>query len=456
MAKGIAGLTGTAQRRALSRRRLLAAAATLGGGALASACAGGSEGGPGARSAARGTVSFMSQQAGAVDQGRYKPVVDAFNAQGGPVQIELQEGGGGVAEVLQKLVTTVAADTAPDLFWTHCYINPALVKARIPADLSDFMRRDRDFKPAAYFETSLKDYEWEGRPYGVSLWATTTVLLANLSLFAKNGVAPPAEGWTWEDFLKAAQQLSRGAGSEQTWGVGASTDNFPIVKAWQEGGDMVDRTRTRWTLHETPAVEQVQWVADLATRHRVWPERGADPGWNSGRVGMVVALSDYAPYNKAEFEWDVFHLPRGKARLTRTASAGLSLTAGGKNKDAAWAAFTYLSSRPMYENLARLGVTIPTLKEVASSPLVLRPDQPPRSAKVALDAFAYARTEPINGEWATVRAEYAKALGEVFAGNASARQALAAIVPVVEPLLGKAPPTPPAGGGRPRLASRYQ
>jgi hypothetical protein len=34
----------------------------------------------------------------------------------------------------------------------------------------------------------------------------------------------------------------------------------------------------------------------------------------------------------------------------------------------------------------------------------------------------------------------------VFAGNASARQALAAIVPVVEPLLGKAPPTPPAGG----------
>jgi ABC-type glycerol-3-phosphate transport system substrate-binding protein len=107
------GLTGTSQRRALSRRRLPAAAATLGGGALASACAGGSEGGPGARSTARGTVSFMSQQAGAVDQGRYKPVVDAFNAQGGPVQIELQEGGGGVAEVLQKLVTTVAADTAP-------------------------------------------------------------------------------------------------------------------------------------------------------------------------------------------------------------------------------------------------------------------------------------------------------------------------------------------------------
>ncbi|HEX2324411.1 MAG TPA: hypothetical protein VHQ00_03375, partial [Chloroflexota bacterium] len=111
----------------------------------------------------------------------------------------------------------------------------------------------------------------------------------------------------------------------------------------------------------------------------------------------------------------------------------------------AWVAFKYLGSKPMYENLAKLGVTIPTHKEVANSALVLKPDAPPKSAKIGLDAFAYARTEPINGEWATVRAEYAKALGEVFAGNASARQALAAIVPVVEPLLGKAPPTPPAG-----------
>jgi multiple sugar transport system substrate-binding protein len=422
---------------AIRRRLALGGGIGLGGGVLA-ACLGDGAAAPGARSAARGTVTFMSQQAGAVDQGRYQPVVEQFNARGGPVTIDLQEGGGGIAEVQQKLVTTVAADTPPDVFWTHCYINPTLVKARIPADLGPYLRRDRDPKPEAYFETSFKDYEWDGKQYGVALWATTTVLLANLGLFARNGVAPPQESWTWDDFLKAAQALSRGAGGEQTWGVGASTDNFPIVKAWQEGGDLVDKSRTRWTLHETPAVEQVQWVADLVTRHRVWPERASDPGWNSGRVGMVVALSDYNAYNKAEFDWDIFALPRGKARLTRTASAGISLAAGSKNKDAAWVAFTYLVSKPMYENLARLGVTIPTLKEVAQGPLVLRPDQRPASARLALDAFAYARTEPINGDWATVRAEYAKALNETLAGTVSARQAMAAIAPVVEPLLGKA------------------
>jgi multiple sugar transport system substrate-binding protein len=410
-----------------------------GAGALALAACGAGSDSAATKTVAQGKVTFMSQQAGAVDQGRYKPVVDQFNAQGGPVTIDLIEGGGGVLEVQQKLVTVVAAGTAPDLFWNHAYLSPSLTKARITGDISEYIRKDKDFKLANYFETSLKDYEWDGKQYGISLWATTTLVVANLTLFKKNGVALPTESWTWDDFLKTATQLSRGAGAEQTWGVGGSTDNFPIIKAWQEGGDMVDKNRTKWTLHETPAVEQVQWVADLITRHRVYPERGADPGWNSGRVGMVIGLSDYNPYNKAEFEWDVFHLPRGKSRVTRTASAGLSLAAASQNKDAAWVAFKYLGSKPMYENLAKLGVTIPTLKEVANSALVLKPDAPPKSAKIGLDGFAYARTEPINGEWATIRAEYAKALAEVYAGATSARNAFTAVAPAMDQLLGKVP-----------------
>jgi len=435
------------QREIATRRTVLSAAVrgTLAGSTAISlaACGAAGEIAGAGKTAAQGKVTFMSQQAGAVDQGRYKPVVDQFNAQGGPVTIDLIEGGGGVLEVQQKLVTVVAAGTAPDLFWNHAYLSPSLAKARIAGDIGEYVRKDKDFKLSNYFETSLKDYEWDSKQYGISLWATTTVVVANLTLFKKNGIAIPTESWTWDDFLKIATQLSHGSGSEQTWGVGSSTDNFPIIKAWQEGGDMVDKSRTKWTLQETPAVEQVQWVADLTTRHRVYPEKGTDPGWNSGRLGMVIGLSDYNPYNKAEFEWDVFHLPRGKSRVTRTASAGFSMAAASANKEAAWVAFKYLGSKPMYENLARLGVTIPTYKEVANSSLVIRPDTPPKSAKVGLDGFAYARSEPINGEWATIRAEYAKVLGAVFAGTTSARNGFSAIAPAMDQLLGKVPGAAP-------------
>ena len=47
--------------------------------------------------------------------------------------------------------------------------------------------------------------------------------------------------------------------------------------------------------------------------------------------------------------------------------------------------------------------------------------------------------EPINGDWATFRSEYAKALAEAYAGTLSAKQAFSAIVPVMEQLLGKTP-----------------
>ncbi|MDQ3703336.1 MAG: hypothetical protein M3442_20820, partial [Chloroflexota bacterium] len=220
---------------------------------------------------------------------------------------------------------------------------------------------------------------------------------------------------------------------------------FGPIKAWQEGGDIVDRTRTKFTLHQTPAVEQMQWVADLITRHRVHPFGEEFPGqnprevWNSGRIGMFTSLSVYSNYNQAQFDWDIAHLPRGKSRVTRTASAGHSMTAAGKNKDAAWEALKLMGSKTAHEHWAKVGLTIPTFKEVAAGPLVLNPNTPPKSAKIAQDAFSYARPEPISGDWGNVGAEITKAMAEVYAGKTDAKAALTAIVPVVESLLSKTP-----------------
>ena len=162
---------------------------------------------------------------------------------------------------------------------------------------------------------------------------------------------------------------------------------------------------------------------------------------------MYVQISVYTNFNQAQFDWDIVPLPRGKTQVTRTASAGHSMTAASKNKDAAWEALKFLGSKPAYEHWAKSGLTIPTYKEVAESPLVLNPNAPPKSAKIATDAFAYARPEPISGDWGNVGAEISKAMNEVYAGKVDAKGALTPIVPVVESLLSKTPvaatPAPP-------------
>ncbi|HEX2033446.1 MAG TPA: sugar ABC transporter substrate-binding protein [Chloroflexota bacterium] len=450
-----------------TRRALLLAGAGSGAGALLLACTpGAGNPAPGTGGAPKGKVTFMSQGADPLDEQRYKPLVEAFNARGGPVTMELIQGdaGGSAVAAQGKVIAMVASGTAPDLFWTHAYVSPNLAKLGLLQDINPYIRRDKDFKTSNYFEAPLKDYEADGKQYGVPREATTTVMVVNKELFQRSGVALPGENWTWDDFLKAAQQMTQGSGGSRTWGVagfsvvapapGVPSHSWGIYtsypRVWQEGSDIVDRSRTKFTLHQSPAVDQMQWLADLVTRHRVHPIGEEFPGnnikevWNTGRIGMYVSISVYTNYIEAPFDWDIVHLPRGASRATRTASAGHSMTAAGQNKDAAWEALKYLGSKPAYEHWAKLGLTIPTFKEVAESALVLNPNSPPKSAKVATDAFSYARPEPVSGDWGNVGTEITKAMAEVYAGKTDARGALTPIVPVVEGLLSKTPAAPAA------------
>jgi len=114
------------------------------------------------------------------------------------------------------------------------------------------------------------------------------------------------------------------------------------------------------------------------------------------------------------------------------------VTAGSKNKDAAWEVLKMLASKPTYEHWAKTGLTVPTHKEVAQASVV-NPTLPPKSAKVALDAFAYARSEPISGDWGNFSAEVNKALAPVWLGQTDVKGALTPIVQAVESLLVKVP-----------------
>jgi multiple sugar transport system substrate-binding protein len=444
----------------ISRRSALASAGGAGALALLAACGqsgAGQSGGQSSAGAPKGKVVFMSQSASPDDQQRYKPLVDQYNAKAGPVTIDWIPGdtGGGAVDAQGKVIAMTAAGTPPDVFWTHAYIVPNLVKLNLLADVSGYISKDKDFKLSNYFEAPMKDYQIGGKQYGITREATTTILIYNKELFQKNGVSFPTDSWTWDDYLKAAQQLTKGDGTQKTWGAAGwigqgSAQYYTAIKAWQEGGDIVDSTRTKFTLNQSPAVDQVQWLADLVSKQHVHPLGDEFPGqniqdsWGSGRIGMVTQICVFNSFNKAQFDWDIAPLPKGKTRVTRTASAGHSITSGSKNKDAAWEVLKYFGSKAAYEHWAGLGLTVPTYKEVAASPLVINPNQPPKSAKIAQDAFAYARPEPISGDWGNVGAELGKAYNDIYAGKVDAKTGLTAITPIIESLLAKTPSLAPA------------
>ncbi len=147
-----------------SRRMVLTAlAASTGMASLVSLVACGATGQPGSASTAgapKGKVTFMSQGTDPTDEQRYKPLIDEYNARKGPVTIDLIQGdpGGGAVNAQGKLLALVAADSAPDVFWTHAYITPNLYKLGMLADISGYLKKDKDIKLSNYFEAPTKDY----------------------------------------------------------------------------------------------------------------------------------------------------------------------------------------------------------------------------------------------------------------------------------------------------------
>jgi len=205
-----------------TRRRLLLTGATGGAGAVLLACGQGGGGAAPAGGPATGSAVFMTQGTDPTDQERYKPLVDQYNAAGNKVKIDLIQGdaGGSAVTAQGKVIAMAAAGTAPDVFWTHAYVSPNLAKLGLLGDINPYIKRDKDFKASNYFEAPYKDYEADGKQFGVPREATTSIVIINKELFQKSGVPLPSANWTWDDFLKAAQQMTRGDGSMKTWGVG--------------------------------------------------------------------------------------------------------------------------------------------------------------------------------------------------------------------------------------------
>src|SRR5687768_12224112 len=200
----------------MSRRVWLAAGSVAFGATALAAC--GADAGPAAQTKASGKVVFMSQGVDPNDEGRYKPLVEQFNAKATGVTIDHIQGdpGGGAVNAQGKVIALAAAGTPPDIFWTHAYVAPNLAKLGLTADINPYIKRDRDFKKDSLFEAAVKDYEIDGKQTGLPREATTMVTIINKELFQKRGVALPSANWTWDDFLKAAQAMTKPSGSGQT------------------------------------------------------------------------------------------------------------------------------------------------------------------------------------------------------------------------------------------------
>jgi multiple sugar transport system substrate-binding protein len=257
-------------------------------------------------------------------------------------------------------------------------------------------------------------------------------------------VPAPAAGWTWDDFLAAAQALTDpGAGR---YGLGFRPLLIRLAPfVWSNGGELVDDEAAPTTLTlDSPATRAaVDFFLDLSLVHGVVPPDAEEQSESSqarfmrGRLGMYLDSRVAVPTLRRidGFTWDVAPLPvaPGGEPATVLHSDAYCMARGGQVA-AAWRFIEFAMGERGQTILAASGRTVPSLRAVATSPTFLEPDRPPASAQVFLDAEAHLRATPRTGSWAQVEKEANDLLAEVFYGRVERAAGLRRLVDGTRPL----------------------
>jgi multiple sugar transport system substrate-binding protein len=353
-------------------------------------------------------------------------------------------------EIQGKIVQLYAAGTPPDVYWVHSYSAAALSALGIALDLTSYLRAGRGVDPATFYPVALADLQLAGQQGALPRDTTSVVLAYNRDLFQRAGVNPPRDNWTWNDFDSAAQRLTSGTGGKKVWGAGGWIQTGYAynswIRLWQQGGDVVDASRTRYTLDSAAGDATYGWIVGLVARgiHPPTAEGSGNPTalFSTGFLAMLPTISTYPALASTKASWDIQHLPSEGKRLTRASSSGHSLTSTSKQKDDAWALLAYLAGDSAMRAYAAAGLT-PARHDIAEATLDTTPDAVPASGRVALDALASARPEPIAGDWLAIHQTIAGALEDVYGpSRAPIQPTLASLADRVNQLLATLPSPP--------------
>jgi multiple sugar transport system substrate-binding protein len=339
---------------------------------------------------------------------------------------------------MTKLSAAFASGSPPDVFIINYRRYGQLASKGVIEPAGPLMQKSGVLQESDYYPQSLDAFRYQGTLMCVPQNISNLEVYYNKDLFAANNVAEPTADWTWDDFLAAAQAMTRdtnGDGTMDTHGLGVEPQLIRLAPfVWANGGDIVDNPDkpTKLTLDTPEAREALQWFVDLQRSNKVTPNEAeaksedVESRFMNGRIGMVLASRASTPsFREIEgFEWDVAPLPMKKEKSTILHSDAYCIASASKNKDLAWAFVEYAQGPDGQTRAAKLGRTVPSRKDIAQSEAFLDPTQAPASSQVFLDMIPHMQLVPIISTWPQVEGVVNEELERAFYGVITVDEAI--------------------------------
>ncbi|HEX6971454.1 MAG TPA: extracellular solute-binding protein, partial [Limnochordia bacterium] len=205
-------------------------------------------------------------------QAWFQSVKERFEAEHPGVEVQLETAAWG-EEYRQKVLTGVAAGTAPDVVSLSIVWARDLFEAGALLDLTPFIRRTPEVAPNQFVPVTQLYNQVEGRFFGITNAMDEAALLYDVDAFDQAGIdsSPDAIG-SWEEFRTIAQKLTRvdGSGNVTYWGYSGGT-GLEAFNSWlvANGGSFYTEDLNAPAFQSRNGFETAQFIADLFTVYRV-------------------------------------------------------------------------------------------------------------------------------------------------------------------------------------------
>lgn len=344
----------------LSRRNFLQIAGLSAAGAALAACAapvapqdaaGDAEGG-----AEPQTVQFYTLvwQPGAVEA--TQAAIDNWNAEhGSRITAEYIQGGWGQAR--DYLTTSIAGGVTPEIVhgitaWANEYGTQGGY-----LDLTELINNSGLVETTHPKALDAAVSPLDGKIFSVPWCWEVGTMYVNADRFHEAGFELPLDGWTWDDFIPAAKELTS---PPEYYGLAANltatqTTEDIIAWMWQTGAEVMGGSGQNWEIDVQPAREALQlwhdmlWVDDILSQESF----GGSNTLEAFGLGIYTMRQTgcwarrIVMEAEPEFEWHMVPLPHYKRHANssepQTWSVATDATARG-TVDAAWEVTLWLSN----------------------------------------------------------------------------------------------------------------
>ncbi|GAB2475441.1 ABC transporter substrate-binding protein [Promicromonospora xylanilytica] len=312
-------------------RGAIGAAALLATTALLASCSTGAQGATTLDTEADVTLTWWTGQA---DQAQtiLTGLAEEFEEEHPNVTIEVSSGAPSTEDLLQKLSSSFAGGTYPDISYAFGSWASELADSGRTLDISEQVA-----DPAVGWDEFSGAARATAQPTGDATIGFPAVvdnlsLIYNKTVFDEAGVEYPTADWTWDDFRAAAKELTDPATTTYGYGYSVSGSEETTWQfwphLWQNGGEILDESETTATFDSEAGVEALTLLRDMAVEDESVYLDQTDTKFGqifaSDQIGMITS-GPWSLYDLqvAETDYGVVPLPGTDGKHTTISGADL-------------------------------------------------------------------------------------------------------------------------------------